>query len=125
MNALKITAKGEVSQIEVSQPFYKSLQEVVGGYIEIVRPKGLPQPYCMIVDEEGLLKEKPPNIVGSVLYGTAEHGQPIVGDIAIMREENGNEGRDLFGLNAADTAKLAPIFEDMVTKYREYEKLRG
>ena len=55
--------------------------------IEIVHPKGLEEPYCMVVDDEGLLRDKPMlNIFASHLYGTHEHGQPIVGNALIMRE---------------------------------------
>ncbi|MHB9148340.1 MAG: DUF3846 domain-containing protein, partial [Candidatus Amoebophilus sp.] len=36
----------------------KFLQETVGGWFEIVRPQELPAGIVMVVDEEGLLKEK-------------------------------------------------------------------
>lgn len=35
----------------------------------------------MIVDSDGDFNEKPTNLVGSVLYGTPVHHQPILGDI--------------------------------------------
>jgi len=38
----------------------------------------------MIVDEEGRLKNRPMNAIGSLLYGTLQHGQPIVGDIILV-----------------------------------------
>ena len=53
------------------------LQEAVGGYIEIV---DLPETnMLMVVDEEGLLKDKEENFVASVLAG-----QRIVGTVAIV-----------------------------------------
>ena len=57
-------------------------------WIEIVRPKGFD--FVMIVDEEGLLNERDLNPVGSYIYGTMIHGQPIAGDILICKEEYGN-----------------------------------
>lgn len=57
-------------------------------WIEIVRPAKLPRGYVMIVDEEGLLKPNFINLTGSWLYGTETHGNPIMGNILIVREEN-------------------------------------
>lgn len=57
-------------------------------WIEIVRPRGFD--FVMIVDEEGLLNERDINPIGSYIYGTMIHGQPIAGDILICKEEYGN-----------------------------------
>lgn len=75
-------------------------------YIEIVHPEKLPRGYAMIVDEEGLLNEKPVNIFGSWLYGTAKHGQPIVGDLLIMKESYGADGIDHVGMTDDDIMSL-------------------
>lgn len=75
----------------------EELQRMVGGNIEIVRFRNRPDLFfeaanktvritdstLMVVDEEGRLKNKPLNPVGCVLYGTQEHGEPIVGDIVL------------------------------------------
>ena len=55
-----ITTADEVSVRDFAAPLNKSLGAVVGGYIELVHPQGLQPPYCMIVNEEGLLKDLPP-----------------------------------------------------------------
>ena len=107
MKALKITTANEVTIINVEEPLHVSLRAEVGGYIEIVNPRGLRHPFCMIVDEEGRLKDKPLNAVGCVLYETAKHGSPIVGDIAIMRTEQSDDGIDLVGLTDDDIVELA------------------
>ena len=54
-------------------------QKLVGGYIEIVERKGL----LLVVNEEGLLRELPHNIQASFLVG-----QPIVGDVVLLRGES-------------------------------------
>lgn len=109
MKGIKIATTGTVDIIKLSHPLYKSLQEVIGGHIEIVRPKGLPQPYCMIVDGEGLLKEKDFNPVGSYFYGTQNHGHPIVGDIVLCKETYTNEGLDLDCLLDDEVAALMKL----------------
>jgi hypothetical protein len=52
----------------------------------------------MLVDEEGLLKNKPLNLAGCYLYETDKRHSPIVGDILIMRERN----YDFAGLEPQD-----------------------
>ena len=61
----------------------RAMQGFVGGYIEHVRPRGLPHPYCMIVNEEGLLDGLPRNRAASALYGGIT---PIVGDVLILKD---------------------------------------
>jgi len=113
MKAIKITTNNEVSMFNVLQPTYKALQKVVGGYIEIVHPKGLPHPFCLVVNEEGLLNKKPINKYGSFLYGYQEHRQPIVGDIVIMKEVETEDGRDLGGLSDAEIRELGVILMEV------------
>jgi hypothetical protein len=117
MKALKVTTNNEISVINLTGPLYQALQPEVGGWFEIVRARGLPQPYVMIVDEEGLLKDKCVNVCGCVLYGTVKHGSPIVGDIVIMREEIGLEEPDLFGLTPEDIKTLTSLCNDTLCQY--------
>ena len=109
MKALKIKTSNEISVVDVAQPLHLSLNREVSGYIEIVHPRGLLPPFVMVVDEEGLLKKKRPNLIGSVLYETHKHGSPIVGDVVLMREERGPEGLDLAGLSGQDVADLTEL----------------
>jgi hypothetical protein len=55
------------------------LQQVVGGYIELVY---LPDSKIMVVDEEGLLKWLPINREASLLAQ-----RPIVGDVVIANQD--------------------------------------
>jgi len=111
MKAIKITIEGNISVMELpnDQPLYVSVRAEIGGRMEHVRPRGLDDPYCMIVDEEGLLKNLPLNAVGSILYGTAEHGCPIVGDILIMQDGFRDGEPDIVGLDDQDAEFLSEM----------------
>lgn len=107
MKGIVITTADDVSVQDFAPPLHKSLGRAVGGYIEIVHPPGLQPPYCMIVNEEGPLKDLPLNRAGSLLYGTQFHGSPIVGDIVIMAEGWTPEGRDIVGITEDCAEKVA------------------
>lgn len=111
MKGLIITTRGVIRTENFTAPAYKSVGEAVGGYIEIVHPKRLNPPYCMVVNEEGLLHDLPLNPYGSYLYGTDLHGNPIAGDIVILKEEWGNDGIDLAGLSDEECTTLADQIE--------------
>ena len=61
-------------------------------WIEVVRPAGLKDArygsvqIVMIVDEEGVLRDKPMNARASWLYQTHFHGHPIRGDALLVGE---------------------------------------
>jgi hypothetical protein len=53
----------------------------------------------MLIDEEGRLKEKPvPNLIGSYLYETDKHNNPIMGNILFVGEEWSGDGIDFCGI---------------------------
>lgn len=80
----------------------KSMQKIVDGYIEVVFPRAayehglLYNNTCMVCDEEGLCKDKPTNVLGTIFYNRLDKGkyQPIAGDIFLC----GFQGEDLIGL---------------------------
>lgn len=88
---LKIDTSGKINKIEIN---VNSIAEIVrtdlGCGFEIVCPRGLGSGYFMLVDARGVLKDLDTNVVGSYLYGTHEHGIPIVGPIYILRNIDGN-----------------------------------
>lgn len=86
MKGIVVTTDNEVYIKEFSEPLYKSLGEVVDGNIELVHPEKLKRPYCMVVNEVGLLQGLPYNFYGGYMYGTSRHGNPIVGNIVILKE---------------------------------------
>ena len=80
-----------------------AMQKAVGGYIECVHPRGLSYPFCMVVNEEGLLMDLPINFAGCFLY---QAPSPIVGDILILKE-----GQNEFGELCFVTMDSDEVFE--------------
>ena len=93
------------------QIHYKELQKVVGGPIEVVHPRRLPEPYVMICNEIGRLVDLTVNPVASWFYETDKHNQPIVGTVVILREEETEEGAELASLKKGDPQKIADALE--------------
>ena len=109
--AIKLHTDGRVEIIDVPQQkslldwFYLQLG---CGMIENVYPRGLEDPYMMVVDEEGLLKDSPViNYLGSYLYETQEHGHPIVGTVLVMQRVWTYDGPDIGGIPEKEAQKLA------------------
>ena len=78
-------------------------------WIERVAAKRLPKGLIMAVDEEGLLKDNELNAVGSYLYETDKHGQPIAGDVMILKEVMGPEGPEFAGMDDKDISSLIEV----------------
>lgn len=80
MRVLVVPPSGpcEVKELENS---LDELQQLVGGYIEIVAPMELrDRPRIrMIVNEDFLAEDLPFNLFASYLYGYASHLNPILG----------------------------------------------
>lgn len=73
------------------------------------RPTKIPgQCVSMLIDEEGLLKENEPNLIGSYLYKTDKHGYPIMGNVLFVGEEWGGDGIDFCGIEN-ETFKLLEL----------------
>ena len=107
MKGIVITTKYEMRVQEFLEPVHKSIGEAVDGWIEIVHPVRLGRPYCMVVNEEGLLRNLPMNVLGSFLYRTDIYGSPIVGDIVLLKEGINSDGEyDLLGLTEQDIEYL-------------------
>ena len=90
MKTVKVSTDNMVSLIDIDFDNFREIQKAIGGHFETVRTRrtvsyfGSPD-IVMLVDEEGLLKGLPVNTFGSVMYGTAEHGHPIVGDLILAK----------------------------------------
>lgn len=99
----------EVRQIAEGVDKLAALYEMIDtDIVERVRPMYLPEPYVMMIDENGLLRDNPVmNPVGSLLYGAYEHGNPIVGNIVFIRQDYGPEGPDLFWMTEDEAQKFA------------------
>lgn len=84
--------------------------------IEIVRPRGLPRKFVMLIDEEGKLKEHFINPICSKLYGYDEHGDYIAGDALIVKEAIINGEPDFTGLDDSDLAELRTTLMEVISK---------
>lgn len=59
MKGLVFDTENRMQFKDFGEPLLDSLQKEVGGYIEVVHPKYLPEGLCMVVDDEGRLKGLP------------------------------------------------------------------
>lgn len=110
MKGIVITTKNEMRVQEFSEPAHRSIGDAVGGWIEIAHPMRLEQPYCVIVNEEGLLLGLPANSFGSYLYGADWHGNRVVGDIVLLKEGINSDGEpDILGLDEQDIKRLCDM----------------
>ena len=77
---------GSMTKLKVyegNEPTLKEAQAFVGGYVEVVNLK---EDGCLLVDEEGLLKNKMINVAASDLYNKLYEGK-IVGDVIHIKPD--------------------------------------
>ena len=122
MKGIVLTTDLEIRIEEFSDPLYKTVGSAVGGYIEHVKPARLRHPYCMIVNEEGRLLDLPLNYVGSYFYGTDQHGEPIVGNIVIMKDGYRGGEPDIVGLNDVEAEQIKDVIIDLIEPLHQQPK---
>lgn len=113
MVGLVVTADCNMYQLEYDAPNYGVIKKAVGGWYERVHPVGLERPYCMMVNDDGLLRGLPLNLIGSILYGTPQHGQPIVGDIIFLKDGYHGGEPDVVGMTTDEAQRLGDKFFTM------------
>ena len=96
------------------------LQTLVGGFIEVVRPSLLPEDWVMVIDEEGKLKGKDVNRLGTILYDNPI--DVIVGDLVMVREGMVDSGDgymepDLVGLTDSEADDCISRFIPVALRY--------
>ena len=122
MKGIVVTTDLEIRIEEFSDPLYKTVGSAVGGHIEHVKPARLRHPYCMIVNEEGRLLDLPLNYVGSYFYGTDQHGEPIVGNIVIMKDGYRGGEPDIVGLNDVEAEQIKDVIIDLIEPLHQQPK---
>ena len=122
MKGIVVTTDLEIRIEEFSDPLYKTVGSAVGGYIEHVKPARLRHPYCMIVNEEGRLLDLPLNYVGSYFYGTDQHGEPIVGNIVIMKDGYRGGEPDIVGLNDVEAEQIKDVIIYLIEPLHQQPK---
>ena len=120
MKGIVITTDDQLRVQDFSLPLYQSAGEAVGGYIEHVNPRLLRRPYCLLVNEEGLLLGLPINALASYMYGTHMHGNPIVGDVVLLKNATVNGERDIVGLSDKEIEKITRELEPLLASLRAY-----
>ncbi len=63
MRGVVLTTEDEFIVRDFGLPLHQTVRGTLGGYFEIVRPRGLARPYVMLVNESGLLLNLPINTV--------------------------------------------------------------
>ncbi len=107
--AVKLNTNGTADLIEVpdQRDWHWFSRQIGCEYFENVYPRGLVAPYMMIVDEQGLFKDKPVvNFFASWLYETHKHGHPIVGDALIMKQIVTDDGPDIGGMEKSEAEDI-------------------
>lgn len=79
----------------------------------------------MLIDEEGLLKENEPNLIGSYLYGIDRHGHPIMGNILFVGEEWNGGGIDFCGIEESTLKTLEQQLNNMVYAMKATKEALG
>ena len=109
--AIKLYTNGTIDIIDVPQQrsllnwFYLQIK---CSTIETVYPRGLEEPYMLVMDEEVLLKDRPViNYLASWLYETQKHGHPICGTVLVMQRVWTYDGPDIGGIPEDEAVKLA------------------
>lgn len=109
--AIKLRTDGHIEILDV--PRQRSLLDwfylqIGTNIIENVYPRGLEEPYMMVMDEEALLKDRPViNFLASWLYETQKHGHPICGTVLVMQRVMTWDGPDIGGIPDEEAMKLA------------------
>ena len=116
MKGVVVTTDLDIRVEDFAEPLYKTVGAAIGGYIEHVRPMRLKEPFCMVVNDEGRLRGLSRNLVGSFLYGTDLHGEPVVGNIVIMKDGYCNGEPDIVGLTDEEVERVQSSMSILVSK---------
>lgn len=122
MLGLVITTHFTMYKQEFTNPLFESVAPVLDGYMEIVHPVYLPEPFRMLVNEEGMLKNLPVNLVGSAWYTDA-----IVGNIIVFKLGFTDDGPDILGLTEEECLKVIGMVSEMTCgsyRYIEMEETK-
>lgn len=79
----------------------------------------------MLVDEEGRLRENEPNLIGSYLYESERHGNPIMGNVLFVGEQCGKDGIDFCGIEESVFKKLELELNNMIYTMKATKEASG
>ena len=113
MKAIKLFANGTVQTIDIPpfttwDWFEKQLNCDI---VETVHPRNYPD-WTLLIDGNSLLKENLQlNVLASVMYGTHEHGSPIMGNALLLKNIITNFGYDTVGLENEDIERAYEMLD--------------
>lgn len=86
MKTVKVTTDNKISVIDVNFKDFRDIQRAIGGHFETVHTQLMADYFhdpsvIMLVDEEGLIKGLPQNLVGSALYRSVIAGDLIFAQV--------------------------------------------
>lgn len=147
MKLIKISTDLELTVHEFPSGGYaeenRFLRELIGNHCDIYEhvmpgrlyselhmknhPTKVPwQCVSMLIDEEGLLKDKViPNLIGSYLYETDRHGSPIVGNILFVGEVWSSDGIDFCGIEESVFKTLELQLNNMIYAMKATKEALG
>ena len=110
MFTVRLNTDSSVEMLPIENTNWDYLNKLIGcDWIEIVRPKK--SQYVLVVDEEGLLQSKMLNPHASIMYGFMQHHNPIAGPALMLKEQVGDEGPELVGLDEKEATELIRALE--------------
>lgn len=117
MKCLVVTTNRQMYVKDFGHPIrHEATKDVLGGFTEHVNPQLLKHPFCMLVNEEGLLLGLPVNEFGTFLYQGL-----IVGNIIIAKDGIVDGERDIIGLDDKELDGLIKRLSDVIELVKEPE----
>jgi len=110
MLGLVITTNDKMYKKDFTAPLFRSIEKVIGGF-EKVTPRGLPRPFCFMVDDNGIRKGLPVNPVGTAWYDALPN--KIQGDIVVMKLGWTANGPDIIGLTEEECETVINMVYEM------------
>lgn len=107
---IKVTTDNQVSVVELSEPMNRSIYAAIGADCFETVSGCLPDGHIMVVDESGLIKNRPVNLLASGFYGPGDFS--IVGDVLFLMVGIRNGERDLIGFSAEEAEYNRKMYAD-------------
>lgn len=79
--------------------------------------------FCLIVDDEGLLKENPEvNPIASLMYGIDDHGQALFGNVLVGVNKPTEDGIETVGMTDNELMLLQVCINSLIERHNERVK---
>ena len=107
---IKVTTDNQVSVVGLSELMNQAINAAIGSDCFETVSGCLPDGHIMAVDESGLIKNRPVNLLASGFYGSAN--SPIVGDVLFLMVGYRNGERDLVGFDEDEAEDYCKMYAD-------------